>query len=115
MNAFNTTLRAAFLAAVCLSGMPAFAQHGEHDQHDQHAAAAASDTTEGEIRKIDKAANKITLKHGDLKNLGMGGMTMAFRVKDAALLDKAKQGDKVRFTVAKVDGALTVTSLEAIK
>ncbi|WP_395408327.1 copper-binding protein [Pseudoduganella sp. UC29_106] len=112
MNAFNTTLRAAFFAAVCMSGAPAFAQHGEHDQH---MAAAASDTTEGEIKKIDKAASKITLKHGDLKNLGMGGMTMAFRVKDAALLDKARQGDKVRFTVAKVDGALTVTSLEAVK
>ena len=48
--------------------------------------------TEGEVRKIDKEARKITLKHGDIKNLDMPGMTMVFQVKDAALLDKVKAG-----------------------
>jgi Cu(I)/Ag(I) efflux system protein CusF len=112
MNAFTTTLRAAIFTAACLAGASALAQHSGHEQH---MAASASDTAEGEIKKIDKVANKLTLKHGELKNLGMGGMTMSFRVKDAALLDKARQGDKVRFTVEKVDGALTVTALEPVK
>lgn len=69
---------------------------------------------EGEVRKIDTDANKITLKHGDIQNLDMPGMTMVFRVKDPSLLGKVKAGDKVRFTTDKVDGALTVLSIEPV-
>ena len=108
----KATLFATILAAAGLAGAPALAQHSGHEQHD--AAAAAADTVEGVIKKVDKTARKITLQHGELKNLGMGAMTMAFRVKDASLLDKARQGDKVRFTLEKLDGALTVTSLDAV-
>lgn len=72
----------------------------------------APSATEGEVRKVDKAAGKITLKHGDIKNLDMPGMTMVFQVKDAALLDKVKAGDKVRFMADKADGAIVVTSIE---
>ena len=68
--------------------------------------------TEGEVRKIDKEAKKITLKHGDIKNLDMPGMTMVFQVKDAALLDKVKAGDKVRFVAANPGGKLTITQIE---
>jgi len=68
--------------------------------------------TEGEVRKVDKEAKKITLKHGEIKNLGMPGMTMVFRVKDEAMLDKVNAGDKVRFAAEKVDGTLTVMSIE---
>ncbi len=71
--------------------------------------------TEGEVRKIDKEAKKITLKHGEIKNLDMPGMTMVFLVKDAALLDKVKAGDKVTFTAEKADGAIVVTAIEAAK
>ena len=71
--------------------------------------------TEGEVRKIDKEAKKITLRHGDIKNLDMPGMTMVFQVKDAALLDKVKAGDKVKFTAEKADGAIVVTAIEAAK
>lgn len=75
-------------------------------------AQAALPAVEGEVRKIDTDAKKITLKHGDIPNLEMTGMTMVFRVKDPALLGKVKPGDKVRFTADKVDGALTVLSIE---
>ena len=71
--------------------------------------------TEGEVRRIDKETKKITLKHGDIKNLDMPGMTMVFQVKDAALLDKVKAGDKVTFTAEKADGAIVVTAIEAAK
>ena len=71
--------------------------------------------TEGEVRKIDNEAKKITLKHGEIKNLDMPGMTMVFQVKDAALLDKVKAGDKVMFTAEKADGAIVVTAIEAAK
>ena len=75
-------------------------------------AQAALPAVEGEVRKIDTDATKITLKHGDIPNLEMTGMTMVFRVKDPDLLAKVKPGDKVRFTADKVGGALTVLSIE---
>jgi Cu(I)/Ag(I) efflux system protein CusF len=71
--------------------------------------------SEGEVKKIDKDAGKITIKHGPLANLDMPGMTMVFRVKDSAMLEQVKAGDKIRFTAEKVGGALTVTVLEAVK
>lgn len=76
-------------------------------------AANSADMTEGEVRKIDKEQGKITLKHGEIKNLDMPGMTMVFKVKDAAMLDKVKEGDKVGFTAEKIGGAFTVTGIEA--
>ena len=75
-------------------------------------AQAALPAVEGEVRKIDIETKKITLKHGDIPNLELTGMTMVFRVKDPELLGKVKPGDKVRFTADKVDGALTVLSIE---
>ncbi len=74
--------------------------------------SAAATVAEGEVRKIDKENQKITLKHGDIKNLDMPGMTMVFKVKDAALLDKVQVGSKVRFNAEKSDGAIVVTSME---
>ena len=76
------------------------------------AANAAAPSTEGEVRKVDQLAGKITLKHGPIVNLDMPGMTMVFRVRDPALLDKVKAGDKVTFTAEKIDGALTVVRIE---
>ena len=79
------------------------------------ASAAQDAMSVGEIKKVDKDAGKLTIKHGELKNLGMPGMTMVFRVKDPAMLNRVEQGDKVRFIAEKVDGALTVTAIEAEK
>jgi Cu(I)/Ag(I) efflux system protein CusF len=71
--------------------------------------------TEAEVRKVDVDAKKITLKHGPIKNLDMPGMTMVFQVKDAAMLDKVKAGDKVRFSAEQQQGTLVVTAIEAAK
>jgi Cu(I)/Ag(I) efflux system protein CusF len=67
---------------------------------------------QGEVRKVDKATNKISLKHGEIKNLDMPPMSMVFQVKDPALLDKIKAGDKVTFTADMINGAYTVLSIE---
>jgi Cu/Ag efflux protein CusF len=69
----------------------------------------------GEVRKIDKDAQKITLKHGEIKSMDMPGMTMVFKVLEPALLDKVKVGDKVMFNAEKRDGAIVVTAIEAVK
>jgi len=66
----------------------------------------------GEVKKIDKDAGKITIKHGPLVNLDMPAMTMVFRVQDAAMLDQVKAGDKVNFIAEKANGALTVTKIQ---
>ncbi len=77
-------------------------------------AQSALPPVDGEVRKVDTDAKKITLRHGDIPNLEMTGMTMVFRVSDTALLAKVKAGDKVRFTADKIDGAITVMSLETV-
>ena len=79
------------------------------------AQAAASDMTDGEVRKIDKGAKKITIRHGEMKNLGMPAMSMVFQVKDPTLLDQVKPGDKVRFRAEKSGGAFVVTEIQADK
>lgn len=78
-------------------------------------AQAASDTTDAEVRKVDKDAGKITLKHGEIKNLDMPPMTMVFKVLDATLLDKVKAGDQVNFSAEKRDGAFVVMTIEVAK
>ena len=75
--------------------------------------AYAQQMSEGEVRKVDKDAQKITIKHGPLKNLDMPPMTMVFRVKDAALLDAVKPGDKVKFDAENVGGQFVVTKIVA--
>ena len=71
--------------------------------------------TEGEVRKVDRDARKITIRHAPIVHLDMPAMTMVFQVKDPALLDKVKTGDKVRFTAEKTGGAFTVTTIETTK
>ena len=73
---------------------------------------ASADMAEGEIRKVDLDNKKVTIKHGEIKNLDMPGMTMVFQVKDPALLEKAKVGDKIRFKAEKAGGAMVVTDIK---
>ena len=77
-------------------------------------AQTALPLTEGEVRRVDTRAQTITLKHGEIKNLDMPPMTMAFKVQDPALLSEIKAGDKVRFTADKLGGNYTVLSLEPV-
>ncbi|MBI5278428.1 MAG: copper-binding protein [Burkholderiales bacterium] len=78
-------------------------------------AYAASHMADGEVRKIDKEAKKITLKHGPIRSLDMPPMTMVFHVANVALLDRVKPGDKVQFAAANDGGKLTVTAIEPSK
>jgi Cu/Ag efflux protein CusF len=76
---------------------------------------STADMADGEIRKVDMDNKKITIKHGEIKNLDMPGMTMVFQVKDPALLNKAKAGDKVRFKAEKDGTAFVVTEIQAAR
>ena len=78
--------------------------------------AASAQSVDGEVRKIDESAGKITLKHGPIKALEMDdGMTMVFRVQDPAMLKQVKVGDKVKFDADRVNGQITVTKIQKAK
>ena len=102
------TCKALLLAAALAAG----AAHAQAATPAAPTTASTADLTEGEVRKVDKENKKITLRHSDIKNLEMPGMTMVFQVPDAALLDKVKPGDKVRFRAEKDSGKLVVTKIE---
>ena len=77
------------------------------------AAHAQGNAVQGEVRKIDEEAGKVTLKHGPIKNLGMDvGMTMTFRVKDPAMLRQVQVGDKVEFEAEQGASGYTVTKIQ---
>ena len=103
------------IAVASLSGA-AFAQssasHDAHHPAGAKAVQASNALAKGEVRKVDKAAGKVTIKHGPLENLGMPAMTMVYRVKDPAMLDQLKAGDKIDFAADKVNGAYTVTQVK---
>ena len=101
------------LAISALVGNPVFAQMNM--DHGKMGMAAAPGMTEGEVRKIDKDAGKITIKHGDIKHMDMPGMTMVFVAKDKALLDKTSVGAKIQFMVTNENGQMTVTDIQPAK
>lgn len=120
MNAFSKTTLAFLMAgAAALASAQDHHQHAGHAGHGAHeaatangAAATAATLTEGEVRKIDKEAGKITLRHGEIKNLGMAPMTMVLRVQDAAMLDAVQVGDKVQFAAERLNGAITIIQMQ---
>lgn len=113
----NLTLVLALAAFAAPQALPA--EPGGHDHHsmdhgdmkDTMPAAWA----DGEVRKIERDSGKITLRHGEVANLKMRAMTMPWKVKDMAMLDGLKVGDKVRFTADKIDGQFTITAMEQVQ
>ena len=104
----------AIVATAVVMGFP-YSNTFADDQHDAHQANAPSMTTSGEVKKVDKGAGKVTVKHGRIENLDMPAMTMNFRVKDPAMLDRVKEGDKINFMAEKVNGAFTLMQIETAK
>lgn len=93
----------------------AFASHLPDHAIDTRPSEVVAAMSEGVVRKVDKENGKITIRHGELKNLGMQPMTMVFRIKDVALLEQTKAGDKINFVAENTGGQLTVTQLEIQK
>lgn len=105
---------------IMLSASPATAQSKSADHAGLHPSASAAtsqapaEEVDGEVRKIDKSAKKVTLRHDDIKSLNMPAMTMVFQVKDAANLDQLKVGDKVKFKVMNDAGKFTITEMRTL-
>ena len=106
-----------FAAALVMSfGAPAQTTSASGlSQADRPPTSVTAPQTDGEVRKIDQAQGKVTLRHGPIENLGMPPMVMVFRVIDPRLLEGLKEGDKVKFSAEKINGAFTVTAIQAVK
>src|SRR4051812_323570 len=100
----KTLFKAVFGASLMLASVA-----GAYAQSTPASAAAPASMSTGEVKKVDKSAGKLTIKHGPLQNLGMDAMTMVFRVKDPVTLDQVNVGDKIRFVAEEPNGQLTVT------
>ncbi len=114
---------AAGLAAL-LAVAPAWGQHsGGHGkgagmmggEPKEHGAGHGEMVVDGEVRKVDKEAGKITLKHGPIKSLDMPAMTMVYQVNDPAMFGRVTVGDKVKFSAEMRGGAMIVTRIEPVK
>ncbi|NQD37947.1 copper-binding protein [Permianibacter sp. IMCC34836] len=107
-----------FVGVLLNVGGATFAHEGEHGQPasvETPAMNTAAALTEGEVRKLDKEAGKVTLKHAEIKNLDMPGMTMVFQVKDKAQLAALQVGDKVQFQAISDAGKIVITEIHVVK
>jgi len=78
--------------------------------------AWAQALTDGEVKKIDASAKKITIKHGPMPKFDMeDGMTMVYGVQDPAMLTAVKAGDKIKFDAEHVNGQFIVTKIQKAK
>lgn len=98
--------------AIALAAAPLAAVQA---QTDTAAQQASPPWVQAEVKKVDVSAGRLTLKHGDIPNLDMPGMTMAFRVAEPKMLDGVKPGDAVRVAIDKVKGQLTVVRIEPVR
>lgn len=111
----KTALLAAALAGAAAS-VAAQSTTIDHMQHQGMHASAAVDAplADGVVKKVDKAAGKVTLAHGPLPN-GMPAMTMVFRLQDARWAEQLQPGQKIRFASREINGAMTVLRFETVQ
>ncbi|GAB1232791.1 copper-binding protein [Ferrigenium sp. UT5] len=98
---FATFSIAAFLLATSTAALAV--DHMQHmsqtEMHQTDAHVAQTHRGHGTVNKIDLQHNTVNMTHGPIKSLGWPGMTMDFKVKDAAILKDLKPGQNVMFEV----------------
>lgn len=75
-------------------------------------ARPATALSEGEIRRLDPETGKLTIRHGEIRNLDMPPMTMVFTARDKAMLAGLKVGDRIRFAASNEGGRYLVTEIQ---
>jgi len=109
----NTLILSA--AVLAFSALSSNAQTAAPAASAATATPAAQEMAQAEVRKVDKEAKKVTLKHGPIKNLDMPGMTMVFQVRDEKLFEKLVVGERIGFSAEQIQGAYVVTAVEKIR
>jgi Cu/Ag efflux protein CusF len=90
--------RAIVLLAVLAATTPVvFAQSGGHK-------------ATGVVTKME--TNRVTIKHEPVQSMKWPAMTMAFRVKDKALMSKIKNGQKIDFEFVQEGRDYVVTAVK---
>ncbi|MBN8505950.1 MAG: copper-binding protein [Burkholderiales bacterium] len=116
MNRKTVSQLSLFAATLLSASLLSPIAHAAEDHSAHHAKASApaaqAEMTDGEVRKIDREAGKLTLKHADIKSLDMPAMTMVFHVRDKAMLDKLQVGTRIQFQVVSEAGKFVVTELK---
>lgn len=105
------------LASICSTSSIAQTEHHGHEATplaQTSTASAKVSLVEGEVKKVDKATGKVTLKHGLLPD-GMPAMTMNYGVKDPAWLDQMKVGQTIRFATGQRGGDSILVQFELAK
>lgn len=119
MKSRNVAISLALVAVAVGASPGVYAQmnmgSGNKGEMKMGQSAPAAEMTDGEVRKVDKGAKKITIKHGPIKNLDMPGMTMVFQAKDLGMLEKVQKGDKVKFKAAMDGNAMVITEIQLMK
>jgi len=110
-------MKAAFIAGALALALaaPAMAQHVHGPATPAGTSASADVVNTGEVKRVNKDTKKIAIAHGPLKAFDMPPMTMAFGVKDPAMLGKVKPGDKVNFVLEKAGEDLVITRIDVAK
>jgi Cu(I)/Ag(I) efflux system protein CusF len=111
MNRSKKFLAVSALALGVSWPMSGFAQTNT-DPASAVAANPASALSEGEIRRLDLESGKLTIRHGEIRNLDMPPMTMVFTAKDKSQLAGLKVGDRIRFGASNEGGKYLVTEIQ---
>jgi Cu/Ag efflux protein CusF len=102
---------ASFAAIGILAALSVQAQTAAKPAVDKSTTSAAPEWVQAEVTKLDLARKRVTLKHAPIASIKMDAMTMPFKLKDAALFEGYKVGDKLQIVVKNDDGDLFVTQV----
>src|SRR4051812_13116304 len=94
-------LRSAVVGMAFLSALGASAQPGA----DAYRAI-------GKVTKVDAPAGRVTIAHEAIPAIKWPAMTMTFSVREKALLETVRPGQKVDFTLTKSGNEYVLTELK---
>ena len=75
------------------------------------AAMAQQAQGSGEVRRVDLAKGKITIKQEAIAALELPAMTLVYLADPPTLLQGVQAGDKVQFTAVRKDGKYLLTAI----
>ena len=108
--------RLALVLSAALLASPAFAQMQGMDMKGMDMKADKQDGTthkaKGVVTRVDSGKGTVTIKHEPVASLSWPSMTMAFKVKDKAMLEKLKKDQKVDFEFVQQGKDYVVTSVK---
>ena len=104
--------RVAFFLSAALLAAPALGQMKDMDMKSDKPEKATVHKGSGNVTKVDPAKGSVTIAHGPVQSINWPAMTMTFKAKDKAMLDRVKKGDKVNFSFVQSGKDYVVTEIK---